>query len=187
MPDDAGLVAHCNSSTRLASETAEASLVEAARCGCGPDRLRLARMYLAGAFGARDLVSTYVWTLAAWNHGQGHFQLAKAQQYLEFLLTTDEKVAALETVHTLLPHESDGFIVGRPFNLSWREWLDDDPIPARPPEQDFRVALVTWLRAAGWPKDAIKEALARCPPCNGLTRAQRCKITLDHLAQRPLP
>lgn len=167
---------------------AESTLIEAARhTRSGSFRQGMAELYVAGAFGAHDLISAYVWTLGSWNIAadvDDKFELARSQQYLEFLLTAEEKELALRILKKLLPDEDRGFVVENPFNPKWWGW-EDDPVPARPPERDFLNELVSWLESSGWPKEAIDSLLAQRPPCNAPNRAERLRAGMfEFLASR---
>lgn len=154
--------------------TSEAHAIEGARsAGAGSVRLSLARRYLSGDFGSVDLAAAYMWTLAAWNlqlrDYESKFELAEVQQYLEYLLTPEEKGAAFEMLKILPVDEKTEFVPGEPFNPSWWGW-EDDPVPIRPPERDFKEALVRWLTDLGWTTLSIDQRVAACPRCDAPTQ-----------------
>lgn len=143
-------------------------------------RSSLAELYRAGYFGKHDVVNGYAWTLAAWNCNDGSydekFALAETQQYYEFFLSTDEKSRAMQILKQVLPtSETSHFVPENPFNGHWWGW-EDDPIPARPGERDFKAGLVEWLQEGGYAESEIDDILARCPPSDGPTRMERLQL-----------
>ncbi len=146
-------------------------------------RICLADLYLAGYFGGHNAISGYVWTLAAWNCSESSyddkFKLAEAQQYYEFYLSESERADALRLLEGLLFNvEARGYVPGDPFNGAWWGW-EDDPIPARPGERDFKEHFILWLQRSGHSSGEIGEILARCPPSDGLTRNERINRQVD--------
>jgi hypothetical protein len=140
-------------------------------------RTCLADLYLGGYFGAHDAISGYAWTLAAWNCSESSyddkFNLAEAQQYYEFFLSESGRTDALRLLDGLLSNaEARDYVPGNPFNGGWWGW-EDDPIPARPGERDFKEHFVLWLQLSGHSSGEISEILDRCPPSDGPTRKER--------------
>lgn len=161
----------------------EVALVHAASL-MGNFHLRtcLAELYLAGYFGQHDAVSGYAWTMAAWNCGgmsyDDKFGLAETQQYYEFFLSETERTDALRILDGVLPNETRGYIPGNPFNSKWWGW-EDDPIPPRPGERDFKEHFVLWLRQSGRSSGEIAEILSRCITSDGPTRSERIQRQVE--------
>lgn len=143
--------------------------VQAARQAAGHVRLALAKFYLSGEFGRPDIKSAYAWVLASWNRWDGDFDekvdLAKCQQFLEFLLSDADRREAALLIENLLSDEQSVFLSGNPFNAGWWGWSDDDPVPPGPPERYFKEELVLWLKKAGWRPADICSTLEGCRPC----------------------
>lgn len=158
----------------------EDSLVQLARRSNSLDlRCGLSELYRAGYFGRHDVVRGYAWTLAAWSCGHASydekFKLAEIQQYYEFFLSTDEQATAAQISRQVLPKGKPcGYVVGTPFNARWWGW-EDDPIPARPGERDFKVNFVQWMMDGCFSDAEISDILARCPQSDGPTRRDRIK------------
>ena len=156
------------------------------RCG-------LSELYRAGYFGNHDVVRGYAWTLAAWNCKHASydekFKLAEIQQYYEFFLPIDEQEKADQISRQALPKGKPcRYVVGTPFNAGWWGW-EDDPIPARPGERDFKANFVEWLMDGCFSDAEISDILARCPQSDGPTRRARIEsIVAVHLrTQQPKP
>ena len=162
----------------------ENALVRIAARNCNFKLRRcLAELYRRGHFGQRDVVAGYAWTLAACDcHTPSydeHFRLAEIQQYYEFFLTEGECAEGIRRVEELLPvAEPRTFVPGTPFNTRWWGW-EDDPIPARPGERDFKEGLILWLQAGGYSPGEVDALLARCPPSDGPTRSERINAFVD--------
>jgi hypothetical protein len=140
-------------------------------------RSGLAELYRAGYFGSHDVVNGYAWTLAAWNCNDGSydekFALAEAQQYYEFFMSADEKSRAKLILNRVLSSdEPSHYVAGNPFNSHWWGW-EDDPIPARPGERDFKAGFVQWLQEGAYAESEIADIMARCPPSDGPTRMEK--------------
>ncbi len=148
-------------------------------------RFSLSELYRMGYFGRHDAVNGYIWTLATWNCSLDYddkFRLAQTQQYYEFMLSSSEQGEAILALgQVLLSSEQRGFECGNPFNGRWWGW-EDDAIPARPGERDFKAEFQEWLLVGGYSESEITEILAKCPPSNGPTRMERIKEDmLGHL------
>ena len=156
------------------------------RCG-------LSELYRAGYFGSHDVVQGYAWTLAAWNCKHASydekFNLAVIQQYYEFFLSTDEQAKAAQVSRQIQPtFDSCPPVVGNPFNAGWWGW-EDDPIPARPGERDFKANFVQWLVDGCFSDAEISDILARCPQSDGPTRRARIEsiVAVRLRTQQPKP
>lgn len=154
------------------------------RCG-------LAELYRAGYFGRHDVVSGYAWTLATWScrhiSYDNKFKLAETQQYYEFCLSPDEQAEAIRIIERILPDaEHRNYVAGKPFNGEWWGW-EDDPIPARPGERDFKAKFGKWLIDGCYSEREISEIVARCPASDGPTRMERIKRDVDKMFGRQGP
>lgn len=154
----------------------EDSLVQLARTSISLElRCGLSELYRTGYFGSHDVVQGYAWTLAAWNCKHAYdekFKLAEIQQYYEFFLSTDEQAKAAQISRQVSPKRNPcPYVVGHPFNAGWWGW-EDDPIPARPGERDFKANFVQWLVDGRFSDAEISDILARCPQSDGPTRRE---------------
>ena len=156
----------------------EVSLIKLARTSIRLEvRCGLSELYRAGYFGSHDVVQGYAWTLAAWSCKHASydekFKLAEIQQYYEFFFSTDEQAKAAQISRRALPKGKPClYVVGNPFNARWWGW-EDDPIPARPGERDFKENFVQWLIDGCFSDAEISAILDRCPQSDGPTRRER--------------
>lgn len=151
-------------------------------------RWALGDLYRAGYFGRHDVANGYAWTLAVWNCNHvsydEKFKLAETQQYYEFFMSADEKAETIRILERILPaRERCQYDVGRPFNATWWGW-EDDPIPARPGERDFKAHFVQWLLEGGYSESEITDVVARCPPSDGPTRMENIQRYADEMIGR---
>jgi hypothetical protein len=140
-------------------------------------RAGLGEFYRAGYFGRHDVVSGYAWCLAAWNCGNvsydEQFRLAETQQFYEFYLSKDEQAEAIRLLKRVIPRgEKCCYVVGTLFNAKWWGW-EDDPIPARPGERDFKAQFVRWLVDGCYDDGEILDIVARCPQSDGPSQRDR--------------
>jgi hypothetical protein len=161
----------------------EVSLVKLARTSIRLElRCGLSELYRVGYFGRHDVVQGYAWTLAAWSCKHASydekFKLAEIQQYYEFFLSTDEQAKAAQISRQALPKGKPcPYVVGNPFNARWWGW-EDDPIPARPGELDFKENFVQWLIDGCFNDAEISAILDRCPQSDGPTRRERIESSV---------
>lgn len=151
-------------------------------------RWGLSDLYRAGYFGRHDVANGYAWTLAVWNckhvSYDEKFKLAETQQYYDFFMSADEKAEAIRILKRKLPaRERCQYEAGRPFNATWWGW-EDDPIPARPGERDFKAHFVQWLLDGGYSESEIADIVARCPPSDGPTRMENIQRYADEMMDK---